>query len=141
MEEFKEEIREDCEMGSGVICRAAKYNSTKPNMRGSIEIPLTVFDLGLDPYESTLYYMYKFLAACRGTCCEPNKSVAKKCGMSEKKLKETKKQLARPRDELGGLPLIKITARQKENGGRTTDLIEITDIWDENFLHFLNKKT
>lgn len=96
-------------------------------------IPNCVYKLGLDPYEFRLYMQY---------CCAANeqtklswwsnKSLAKLCGMSERKLRECKSSLAKIRPELGNKPLIHIEHRKTEIGDWDTDIITVIDIWPEN---------
>ena len=105
------------------------------------EIPNIVGDLGLDPYEYRIYVEYKRIAGDSGGCYKSNGNLAKECGMGLTKLKEAKKKLASPFELLGGKPLIYITSRTSDRGDPDTCLIELTDIWEENFLYFIKGPT
>ena len=61
--------------------------------------------------------------------------------MSVRKLQQVKKSLTKPQALLNGKPLIKITERTTKHGDPDTDLVEIIDIWPDNFLYFIQKSS
>lgn len=103
------------------------------------EMPNIIDELELDPYEFRLYNKYKRIAGDQGMCIKSSKNLAAECKMSVRKLQQVKKALAEPRELLGGKPLIKITERKTKRGDPDTDLVEIMDIWPDNFLYFIQK--
>lgn len=96
------------------------------------EIPNVIFDLKLDVYEFVLYSHLKQIAGDRGMCFQSNTTLAERIGCGITKLKEAKTSL----QERG---LITITKRTNPNGGDTSDLIEIVDIWAYNMKTMLQK--
>ena len=103
-----------------------------PNRKYFTTVPNIVFDLDLDPYEFRLYLQYCKAADSNQTSWYGNKSLSKKCDMSERKLRECKAELAKPRPELENKPLIYIEHRKSEAGDWDTDLITVIDIWHDN---------
>lgn len=93
------------------------------------EIPNIIFSLGLDPYEFSLYCMYKKIAGDKGACWQSNRTLVNQLKMSDRKMREVKKSLASPREELGGKALIQIQeCFNPDNKGRKPDLIIITEV-------------
>jgi hypothetical protein len=105
------------------------------------EMPNIIDELELDPYEHRLYCKYKRIAGDQGMCIKSNKNLAGECKMSVRKLQQVKKSLTEPREILGGKPLITITERKTAKGDPDTDLIQIVDVWEENFLFFIQKRS
>jgi hypothetical protein len=103
------------------------------------EMPNIIDELELDLYEFRLYNKYKRIAGDQGMCIKSSRNLAAECKMSVRKLQQVKKSLAEPRELLGGKPLIKITERKTKSGDPDTDLVEIVDIWPDNFLYFIQK--
>lgn len=103
-------------------------------------IPNCVYSLGLDPYEFRLYLQY-CAAANEQTKISwwSNKSLAKLCCMSERKLRECKSSLAQARHELENKPLIHIEHRKTAIGDWDTDIITVMDIWPDNMKLILGK--
>lgn len=97
------------------------------------EIPNIIFDLGLDPFAMALYLHYKKVAGDHGKCFQRKSTISESTGMSPSTIKDRNKELTKPRDELNGKALITITQRQDENGEALPTLVEINDIWPENF--------
>ena len=105
------------------------------------EIPNIITDLlRLNVYQKAVYFEYKRMAGDAGSCYKSNKKIAYDLDISVRKLQYTKQELAEPWNQLNGKPLIKITERKTEKGDRDTDLVEIIDIWEENFLYYYQKK-
>jgi len=96
------------------------------------ETPNIVYDLDLDPYEGWLYSHLKRIAGDQGACFASNKTLAIKSKISERKVKDCKNSLSQK-------GLIKITERKKANGSPDTTLIQIIDLWPQNFVHFQKK--
>ena len=103
------------------------------------ETPNIIDELELDPYEFRLYSKYKRIAGDQGMCIKSNKNLSRECRMSVRKLQQIKQSLAEPRELLGGKPLIRITERRTKHGDPDTDLVEIIDIWPDNFLYFIQR--
>jgi hypothetical protein len=102
------------------------------------EIPNIVDDLGLSVYAYRLYGHIRRVAGETGECFQSTPTLAKACGMSAGKISDAKKELAKPRSELGGLPLIRISKRDQPPGvlTRKGDSIRVTDIWAANHAAF-----
>jgi hypothetical protein len=99
-------------------------------------IPNIVYDLGLTPYEFTLYSHLVRTAGQKGACWKSNAVLVKETGIKLSTLKTTKKYLSTPRKKLNGKSLITITERKnKKHGGNETSLITIEDLWPDNYLH------
>lgn len=97
------------------------------------EIPNIIDELNLDPYAYRLYCYYKKVAGDSGACFQKKKTIEEKTGMSTTVIKDRTKILAAPFEELGGKPLIKVTSRKGTDGNNLPTLIEVEDIWPENF--------
>ena len=108
-----------------------KNNGSLHNYR--TEIPNIIEELGLCPFEYRLYCHYKKVAGDRGSCFETNAKTAEICNMSVTSVKEKRKSLALPRDKIGGKSLIIVTERKRKDGNHAPTLIEIVDIWPDNF--------
>lgn len=100
------------------------------------EIPNIVYHLGLTPYELTLYNLLKRTAGANGQCRKSTDTLAVESRMSKGMVSKAKIGLARPRSELNDQPLIVILAEKNKNGGKPKDVIEVTDIWEENMAMF-----
>lgn len=108
-----------------------KYEEQNHSWR--TELPNIIWDLGLDPYEITVYCYMKRVAGDGGQCYQSRKKMAAKCGMSERKFREVKVSLAKKRIELNNQSLIHIQKRKSVDGDPDTDLITIINIWPINF--------
>jgi hypothetical protein len=97
------------------------------------EIPNIIEDLNLDPYAYRLYCYYKKVAGDSGSCYQRKRIIEEKTKMSKDVIKKRNKILARPFSELGGKSLIKITQRKGPDDNNLPTLIEIVDIWPDNF--------
>lgn len=97
------------------------------------EIPNIIFDLGLDPYALSLYLHYKKVAGDHGKCFQKKSTISAETGISSTTIKDRNKVLTQPRQELNGKSLITITQRVDEKGEPLPTLVEINDIWPENF--------
>lgn len=93
--------------------------------------PYIIFELGLTPYEITVYNYLIRLGGVNKKSWQSRKKIAEKCGISTEKLRQVKLSLAEPRPELNGKSLITVTKRQNDNESMT-DLIEVNDIMLEN---------
>lgn len=100
------------------------------------EIPNIVYHLGLTPYELTLYNHLKRTAGANGQSRKSADTLATETGMSKGMVSKAKIGLAQPRAELSDQPLIIISPEKNKNGGKPKDVIEITDIWQENMAMF-----
>jgi DNA-binding transcriptional ArsR family regulator len=95
-----------------------------------ISIPNIVDEMDLSVHAFRLYVHFKRRAWERGECFESTKTLATACGMSMSTVSEAKKELAE-----AGLITIRKESRGKA-GGRESDVIEIVDIWPENFARY-----
>lgn len=101
------------------------------------EIPNILFELGLDCFALAVYMIFKRIAGDQGKCWASQESIAKMAGIGLTKLREIKKELAKPRELLGNVPLIYV---QKRADSGESDIITIEDIWPQNFtLYFIQK--
>lgn len=103
-----------------------------PDHHFRIEIPNIVDDLNLTPTQYRIYCKLKRIAGDSGICWQSQKNLAEQCGISERTLISTLPTLSVAFKQLGGLPLIKITHRKKEDGSKDTSVISITNIWPVN---------
>lgn len=97
------------------------------------ELPNIILDMGLDPYEFTLYSHLKRIAGDKGNAEASNKYLAKVSCMSIDKVKKVKKILVERN-------LIKTTIRQNKDKSFKPTLIQIIDWWPQNFEYFKFKK-
>lgn len=97
------------------------------------EIPNIVFEMGLNPYELAIYCHMKRTAGDGGTCFKSCQRLSNEVGCHRSKFIEVKKSL----QEKG---LIRITHRKKEDGGCTSDVITIIDLWPRNVQFMQEKK-
>jgi hypothetical protein len=103
------------------------------------EIPNIVDDLNLDPYEYRLYGHIRRVAGERGECYQTTPTLAEACGMSEGKISEAKKSLAKRRAELGGRALITIHERAGHAKKRKGHTITVVDIWPVNYATYVGR--
>ena len=100
--------------------------------------PNIIDDLDLNPYEYRLYGALKRMAGEKGECFCSNKFLSKKTGISLRQLQYTKKSLSLPRKELNGKSLIQCIPQKNEKNLKTTSIIILNNIWDENMIHYLS---
>ena len=103
------------------------------NHKYRTEIPNVLRKIKLDPFARTLYWYYKSIAGDSGACFQTNATISEETGMSQTTIAKKRKILEQPQEILGGKPLIRVTKRLKENGEADSTLVEIVDIWEENF--------
>lgn len=103
------------------------------------EIPNIVFDMGLDPYELSLYCHLKRIIGDNGTCWRSRKSLCETTGIGDTKIRECLKSLSSNRENFE-FPLIKITPRKKPDGSPDSCLITICPIWKLNGTYYRNLK-
>ena len=96
------------------------------------ELPNIILDMGLDPYELSLYLHLKRIAGDKGCCFASNKTLEKMTKMSHWKLVYTKKALVAKN-------LIKITRKKAKSKSDAPSIITILDMWGANFKHFSKK--
>lgn len=97
------------------------------------EIPNIILEMGLDPYEISLYTHLKRIAGDKGESYASNATLARVSLMCIDKVKKVKKQLANKK-------LIKLVVRQNADKSFETTLIQIIDWWVFNFQYFSFKK-
>lgn len=103
------------------------------------EIPNIIYKMKLSVYEHAVYSYIKQAAGDRGSCWKSVTTIADEIGISTNKLREVKISLSKPREELGGKPLIRVFKRKNEtNNSALSDVIQITDIWEINMRHHLD---
>lgn len=98
------------------------------------EIPNMVFNLGLSPYEFTLYCHLKKTAGADGTCWKSTATLARETGMSSGMISKAKLALQQVFALTGG-PLITVNEESNPKGGKPKHCITLTDIWEQNFKH------
>src|SRR3954454_1719012 len=76
-----------------------------------VRVPNIVFELGLSPYELSLYCAIRRTTGDDGICFRSGRTLAFMCGMSSGQVSRCKKRLATPFENLGGKPLIRIVKR------------------------------
>jgi helix-turn-helix protein len=109
-----------------------------PDHHYRTEIPNIVFEK-LDPEEFSVYCHIKKIAGDRGKCWMSMKNLATFCRCGVTTLRKSLNNMSLS----GGyfpFPLIKVTERNKPDGSKDTNLIEIIDIWRENGDYFRNQK-
>jgi hypothetical protein len=99
-------------------------------------IPNFIFKVLKNPCDFKVYCYLKKIAGEDGYCLKSVPNAAEECGMSEREFQYAKKRLAEPNPIINNRTLITIKKRFNDNGGRTSDSIEIEDIWDLNFQKF-----
>ena len=109
------------------------------NINTYINIPDIIHSIGLTAYEISLYIALNKNSNEHGVCLKSKKVLAEESGMSPTKVSTTKRDLCKPRKELGGKPLIRVEKNFHENGGNAVDNISITDIWEESVRFFEDK--
>lgn len=103
------------------------------------EIPNIIYKMKLSVYEHAVYSYIKQAAGDRGDCWKSVRTMADEIGISTNKLREVKISLSKPREELGGKPLIRVFKRKNEtNNSALSDVIQITDIWEINMRQHLD---
>jgi AraC-like DNA-binding protein len=111
----------------------------KPDHHYRTEIPNIIFELNLTPYDFTVYAYLKRIAGDYGQCFKSRKTMAKECGISERQLAYSLKNLAEGKNSKK-LILIKISQRKNSDGSKTTSIISISEIWRKNGNHFRGLK-
>lgn len=112
-----------------------KFKENKPDHHYRTEIPNIIFemvDLGfLDSYDFIVYCTIKRIAGDDGYSCYSMKKLAKKCGISERKLIECIKHL-KEKSEFLETSLIEVEHRKKDDGSSDTSTITVVDVWSVN---------
>ncbi len=103
------------------------------------QIPNIIFELGLKSQQLSIYLALKRSAGDHGFCTKSIRTLAKESGVDEKTYVKWRDSLSQVNPILKK-PLIIIEKRVDKSGNKTTDSIEIIDIWPENMEYFLNKK-
>lgn len=96
------------------------------------EIPNIIWQLGLDPYERDVYSYFKKIAGDRGSCFQSIDTICKNIGIKPTKLREVKKKLS-SYFPLIRCSLINVIKRKNHDDVCLPDLIQIVDIWPQNF--------
>lgn len=114
---------------------ARKFESesfeSAPDHRFFTMLPNIVDDLPISAFAFRLYAHLRRVAGARGVCWQSSRTLAAKTGMALGMVTKSKRELAKPFPQLGGLPLITITPQPD---GR--HLIRLTDIWQQNISAF-----
>lgn len=101
------------------------------------EIPNIIFELGLTPYELSVYAHLKRIAGDTGKCWRTLKSLSSICGIKETKLRECLHSLSTNNfSSLLKYPLITITSRKRVDGSQESNLISINSVWGVNGSYF-----
>lgn len=99
------------------------------------EIPNIIDDLGLDPYQRTLYTHYKRVCGANGGTCEEGiRKTAERTGMSTAKVSLVRRELA-----TRGL-IVEHQQPKQEEHIKPQVFITIIDIWELNFFYYSYKE-
>ena len=112
------------------------YQISDDNHTYRTEIPNILFQLGLSPFEFTLYCLLKKIAGDSGNCFYSVPKLAKMAQMSERQLQYAKLRLSQPFDLLNGRPLITIQKQKNAANNNLPDRITINKIWKANINFF-----
>ncbi len=113
----------------------------RPDHDYRTEIPNIVFQLGLDPYEFSLYAQIKNIAWDKRFCCKSYKELAKLLGCSDRKVMLALQKLESPFEKLNGKSLVIVQRERKDSlGGSLPNLLNITNIWPINGAFFRKDK-
>ncbi|MDT5120664.1 MAG: hypothetical protein QOC96_146 [Acidobacteriota bacterium] len=109
------------------------------------EIPNIVDDLGLSPIALRLYLHIKRVAGANpaGRCYQGARKLRDVCKMSLGSVTSAKRELLKPRKELGGKALIKSEGKFDtivEGKKKATDCFSVTDIWKDSLAYYQNLK-
>lgn len=113
----------------------------KPDHAFRTEIPNIVFELGLNPYELTMYAYYKKVAGDNGQCWQSQATIQKATGISPESQKKAYERLRRPFELLGGASLIRLYKTKTDQGGDAPHQVLIVDIWRTNGDYHRNQKS
>lgn len=105
-----------------------------------IQFPNIIDDLPLSAGAFRYYVALKRAAGSGGKTFAGNKIMGERCGFSKKTIIKYKKELSQPFDLLYGKPLIYVQERKKANGGNTSDLIIIADVWEAHYKRIAERK-
>ncbi|HUU87129.1 MAG TPA: hypothetical protein VMX17_05175 [Candidatus Glassbacteria bacterium] len=95
---------------------------------GYLMYPKIISSLNLSANEIKFYIYILDYVSYYKKCLLNIEMLSFLCKISKKTIYILKKKLSLPRDELGGLSLIRVEERYCENGGRLPDEIFITDL-------------
>jgi hypothetical protein len=99
-------------------------------------LPNIVFELGLTPFELSLYSAVCRTTGDKGICFRSGATLAHLCRMSTGQVSRCKRRLAAPFEKLGGKPLIRIVKRPSRHGGKPYHEITAVNIWGDNDQYF-----
>lgn len=105
------------------------------NHKYRTEIPNILFELGLKPNELSVYLVIKRTAGSSGECFKSSTKIAKEAHVSKNNFIKIKRKLSEIHTKLKKA-LIVCTDRLSDCGDSETCLINVTDIWPENYEFF-----
>src|SRR5690242_7524671 len=123
MDESTEEPTISCEPAPAVRARS-------DTRRFFFQVPNIVFELGLSPYELSLYCAIRRTAGEEGICFRSGSTLASMCGMSSGQVSRCKKRLQAPFEKLAGKALIRIVKLPSHHVGKPYHEISVVSIWD-----------
>lgn len=105
-------------------------------------LPDILWDLELDPYAKSLYWLLKKIAGDKGACFMSNERMAAMVGCGVTKLRSCFTKLESNFEILGNKPLIRVQRDQfNALGEQIPNHTTIMDIWDSNFENIYLKKS
>jgi hypothetical protein len=116
--------------------RSVADGKAREPQRFFFRVPNIVFELGLSPYELSLYSAIRRTAGDEGICFRSGLTLARLCRMSSGQVSRCKKRLTASFEKLGGKPLIQIVERPSTHGGKPYHEISVVNIWDDNDRYF-----
>jgi hypothetical protein len=112
-----------------------QFTIEKTSRNCRTEIPNILFLLDLSPEQKAVYLAMRQTAGEAGVCLKSSETLAKEARVNIKTYRQCKKFLCQIQP-LINKPLIKVTERKEENKNNLTSLVQIIDIWDENYQYY-----
>lgn len=112
-----------------------QFTIEKTSRNCRTEIPNILFLLDLSPEQKAVYLAMRQTAGEAGICLKSSETLAKEARVNIKTYRKCKKFLCEIQP-LINKPLIKVTERKEENKNNLTSLVQIVDIWDENYQYY-----
>ena len=103
------------------------------------EIPNCIFDAELSVYTLAVYSYLKRIAGDAGKCWQSNKKIASSLGISERQVQKSISELCSS-DNKFKIPFIERSIRKNEDGGNTTNILKIVNIWSLNGTYYRSLK-
>ena len=117
-----------------------KYQDLSSNHHYRTELPNIIYTIGLSLEEIGVYFHLKRITGDKGVCFMSAQNIADLCNVSKPHYLKIRDKLMEVNESLGMALLNKVN-RKKEDGSWNTPLITIVDIWDLNYIYFIQKKS